>query len=103
MIRKVLVANRGEIACRIMRTCAEMGIATVGVFSTVDAHAAHVRAADEAVRLSGVDVMAAYLDVGVLIAAARQAGQRAGGFAKISRGLSVLFHEHAPFRASHFL
>ena len=74
MIRKVLVANRGEIACRIMRTCAEMGIATVGVFSDVDANAAHVRAADEALRLPGVDATGAYLDIEALIAAARRAG-----------------------------
>jgi acetyl-CoA carboxylase biotin carboxylase subunit len=74
MIRKVLVANRGEIACRIMRTCADMGIATVGVFSGVDANAAHVHAADEAVRLSGTDATAAYLDSEAVIAAARRVG-----------------------------
>ena len=73
MIEKVLVANRGEIACRIMRTCAKMGIATVGVFSDVDAGALHVRAAGEAVRLSG-QAAAAYLDMGALLEAARRAG-----------------------------
>ena len=73
MIRKVLVANRGEIACRIMRTCADMGIATVGVFSDVDAGALHVRAAGEAVRLSGTGA-GAYLDMGALLEAARRTG-----------------------------
>ncbi len=53
MIASVLVANRGEIACRIFRTCRELGIRTAAVFSDADAHALHTRVADTAVRLPG--------------------------------------------------
>jgi acetyl-CoA carboxylase biotin carboxylase subunit len=73
IVRKILVANRGEIACRIMRTCADMGVATVGVFSDVDAGALHVRAAGEAVRLLG-SATGAYLDMGAILEAARRTG-----------------------------
>ncbi|MGO8951245.1 MAG: biotin carboxylase N-terminal domain-containing protein [Ktedonobacterales bacterium] len=74
MIRKVLVANRGEIACRIMRTCADMGIATVGVFSDVDAGTSHAQAAGEAIRLGGPAASDSYLNVRALLEAARRTG-----------------------------
>ena len=74
LIRKILVANRGEIACRIMRTCRQMGIATVAVYSDPDASARHVREADEAIRLSGATSAETYLDIGKLLDAAARTG-----------------------------
>ena len=51
MFKKILIANRGEIACRVIRTARKMGIATVAVYSDADARAPHVKMADESVRL----------------------------------------------------
>jgi propionyl-CoA carboxylase alpha chain len=73
-IRKLLVANRGEIAVRVMRTARDMDIATVAVYSDPDAAAPHVAAADEAVRLPGATPAETYLRGGVIIAAARLTG-----------------------------
>jgi propionyl-CoA carboxylase alpha chain len=53
MFSKILIANRGEIACRVIRTARRMGIATVAVYSDADARAPHVKMADESVRLGG--------------------------------------------------
>ncbi|WP_190111260.1 ATP-binding protein [Streptomyces cinnamoneus] len=74
MISSVLVANRGEIACRVFRTCRELGLATVAVHSDADADARHVREADAAVRLPGSAPADTYLRGDLLIAAARAAG-----------------------------
>src|SRR5690625_1185801 len=74
MIQTVLIANRGEIARRIMRTCANMGISTVAVHSDVDADAPHVREADFAVRLPGNNAADTYLHGKRIIEAARNAG-----------------------------
>ncbi len=74
MIRSVLVANRGEIARRIMRTCREQSIATVAVFSDADANAPFVREADTAVRLPGTSSADTYLRGELIIAAALRAG-----------------------------
>ena len=74
LFKKVLVANRGEIACRVMRTLSEMGIASVAIHHRVEARAKHVRMADEAVEIAGDTPVAAHLDIGQIIAAARATG-----------------------------
>jgi acetyl-CoA/propionyl-CoA carboxylase biotin carboxyl carrier protein len=71
MFSKILIANRGEIAVRIARTCRELDVATVAVHSDADERARHVLAADEAVRLPGVAATETYLDVRAVIDAAR--------------------------------
>src|SRR5881628_2770058 len=77
MIRKVLVANRGEIALRIIRACRELGIASVAVYSDADAHAVHVREADEAVHIGASPSAESYLKGDVIIQAAKQTGAQA--------------------------
>ena len=77
MITKLLIANRGEIACRIIRTAREMGIATVAVYSDADAKALHVRSADEAVHIGPSPAAESYLVGEKIIAAAKQTGAEA--------------------------
>ena len=72
-MKKLLIANRGEIAVRIARTAAEMGLETVAVFSEDDAASLHTKKADQAVGLKGSGP-AAYLDIAQMVAAARDAG-----------------------------
>ncbi|MFD3943068.1 acetyl/propionyl/methylcrotonyl-CoA carboxylase subunit alpha [Streptomyces sp. NPDC058579] len=74
MIGTLLVANRGEIACRVFRTCRELGIATVAVYSDADAGALHVREADAAVRLPGAAPSETYLRGDLVVKAALAAG-----------------------------
>ncbi|OBV11631.1 acetyl/propionyl/methylcrotonyl-CoA carboxylase subunit alpha [Erythrobacter dokdonensis] len=74
MITKLLIANRGEIACRIIRTARAMGIATVAVYSDADAKALHVRQADEAVHIGPSPAAESYLVGAKIIAAAKQTG-----------------------------
>ena len=70
MFKKILIANRGEIALRVIRTCKEMGIKTVAVYSTADAESLHVRFADEAVCIGPPRSAESYLDIPKIIAAA---------------------------------
>jgi len=70
MFRKVLIANRGEIAIRVIRACRELGIATVAVHSEADAHALHVRFADEAVCIGPAAASLSYLNIPAIISAA---------------------------------
>uniref|UniRef100_A0A453JQR7 Methylcrotonoyl-CoA carboxylase subunit alpha, mitochondrial n=1 Tax=Aegilops tauschii subsp. strangulata TaxID=200361 RepID=A0A453JQR7_AEGTS len=76
-VEKVLVANRGEIACRVMRTARRLGIATVAVYSDADRAALHVRAADEAVRLGLPPARESYLNAAAIVDAALRTGAKA--------------------------
>jgi propionyl-CoA carboxylase alpha chain len=74
MFKKILVANRGEIACRVMRTAKKMGIATVAVYSDADARAPHVLMADESVRLGPPPAGESYLLADLILLAAKETG-----------------------------
>ncbi len=77
MFKKILIANRGEIALRVIHTCKEMGIKTVAVYSEADTNAKHVHAADEAVYLGPSQPSASYLNFGKLFEAAKKSGAQA--------------------------
>ncbi|QCB41106.1 acetyl/propionyl/methylcrotonyl-CoA carboxylase subunit alpha [Sphingomonas sp. PAMC26645] len=74
MFKKILVANRGEIACRVMRTAKAMGIKTVAVYSDADARAPHVLMADESVRLGPAPAAESYLKAELILLAAKETG-----------------------------
>ncbi|TAE30490.1 MAG: acetyl-CoA carboxylase biotin carboxylase subunit [Cytophagales bacterium] len=106
-IRKLLVANRGEIALRIMRTCREMGIQTVAIYSEVDRHALHVRYADEAVCVGPAPSSESYLKGDVIIDVCRRLGVDAihpgygflsenANFARMVREAGLLFVGPSP-------
>ncbi len=71
---KVLIANRGEIACRVIRTARHLGYQTVAVFSDADESAPHVKQADEAVSIGNSPASESYLNINVLLEAARKTG-----------------------------
>src|SRR6187455_1390937 len=74
MFKKVLVANRGEIALRVIRACRELGVASVAVYSEADARAPHVREADEAILIGPAPSSESYLRGDRIIEAARESG-----------------------------
>jgi 3-methylcrotonyl-CoA carboxylase alpha subunit len=74
MFKRLLIANRGEIACRIMRTARRMGIETVAVYSDADRDALHVRSADRAVRIGPAPARESYLRIDAIVDAVRQSG-----------------------------
>ena len=77
MFKKILIANRGEIACRVAATARKMGVQTVAVFSDADAHAKHVLACDEAVHIGAAAPKESYLRGDRVIAAALATGAQA--------------------------
>ncbi|RVD67838.1 3-methylcrotonyl-CoA carboxylase, partial [Mesorhizobium sp. M4A.F.Ca.ET.029.04.2.1] len=77
MFRKILIANRGEIACRVITSCRKLGISTIVVYSDADADAKHVAMADEAVRLGPAPVSESYLRADHIVEAAVARGAEA--------------------------
>ena len=77
MFEKILIANRGEIACRVIKTCRKMGIATVAVFSDADRRALHVQMADEAVHIGPPPAAESYLRIDEILRAVRETGAEA--------------------------
>ena len=75
--RKILIANRGEIACRVMRSARRLGIRTVAVYSDADRNALHVKMADEAHRIGPAPAAESYLSMDAILAAAKASGAEA--------------------------
>ena len=77
MFTKILIANRGEIACRVAATARRLGVRTVAVYSDADAHTAHVAACDEAMHVGGAAPRDSYLRIERILDAARRTGAQA--------------------------
>ena len=92
MFDAILIANRGEIACRVMRTCRRLGIRTIAVYSDADADARHVREADVAVRIGPAPARESYLDASAIVAAALDNGAQAihPGYGFLSEKLELI-------------
>ena len=111
MFSKILIANRGEIACRVMTTARRMGIRTVAVYSDADANSRHVAMADEAVRIGPAPASESYLRSERIVAAVTATGADAvhpgygflsenEAFAQTLADAKVTFHRPAPVRHS---
>ena len=98
MFKKILIANRGEIALRVLRACREMGVQTVAVHSTADANAMHVRLADESVCIGPPPANQSYLNIPALITACELTGAEAihpgYGFLSENAGFADIVAEH---------
>ena len=87
MFRRVLVANRGVIACRIIRTLRRMGVGSVAVYSAADRQALHVLQADEAIAIGAAPAAESYLSQDAILRAARDSGCRSRGADRARAGL----------------
>ncbi|MGR3386226.1 MAG: biotin carboxylase N-terminal domain-containing protein, partial [Paracoccus sp. (in: a-proteobacteria)] len=98
MFDKILIANRGEIALRVIRACREMGIASVAVHSTADADAMHVRMADESVCIGPAPSSASYLNMAAIVSACEITGAQAihpgYGFLSENAGFVQMLEDH---------
>jgi len=77
MFKKILIANRGEIACRVIKTARKMGISTVAIYSDADKYALHVSMADEAVHIGAAPASESYIVIDKVMAAVRSSGAEA--------------------------